>query len=194
MFTIDDPLLRDEEVAGSNPVTPMNNPVHQGRVVHWGETNAPASGLMTRSGTLTGFHEVQSSHPDCGFAAIEQWSIRTAEQLKEDAEPAPPRSPDHLADCSRWTIANCPGVLVTITGRPLSPAQATPGWGTHAVCNPMGLKVQCLKAGDGRRPAGMIGTSFAFSIERGDIPAMQNSAEHGPRPMHNGIPFNQLLA
>ncbi len=30
----------------------MNNPVHQGRVVHWGETDAPASGLVTRSGTL----------------------------------------------------------------------------------------------------------------------------------------------
>ncbi len=57
-------LLWEQEAAGSNPVTPMNNPVHQGRVVHWGETDAPASGSVTRSGTLTGFHEVQSSHPD----------------------------------------------------------------------------------------------------------------------------------
>ena len=32
-----------------------------------------------------------------------------------------------------------------------------------------------------------------FSIERGDIPAMQNFAEYGPRPMLNGILFNQLL-
>jgi hypothetical protein len=39
----------------------------------------------------------------------------------------------------------------------------------------------------------MIGTSCAFSIERGDIPAMQDSAEHGPRPTLNGILFNQLL-
>ena len=34
VFAIDGPLLRDEEAAGSNPVTPMNSPVHQGRVVH----------------------------------------------------------------------------------------------------------------------------------------------------------------
>ena len=32
-----------------------------------------------------------------------------------------------------------------------------------------------------------------FSIERGDIPAMQNSAEHGPPLMLNGILFNQRL-
>lgn len=34
----------------------------------------------------------------------------------------------------------------------------------------------------------MIGMSFAFSIERGDIPA-----KHGPRPMIDGSLFNQLL-
>ena len=44
------------------------------------------------------------------------------------------------------------------------------------------------------QPAGMIGSSFAFPIGRGDIPAKQNSAEHGPRPMLNGILFSQLLA
>ncbi len=55
VFGIDDHLLRDEEVAGSNPVTPMNNPVHQGRVVHWGETDALASGSVRRSVALTVF-------------------------------------------------------------------------------------------------------------------------------------------
>ena len=40
----------------------------------------------------------------------------------------------------------------------------------------------------------MIGTSFAFSSERGDIPAMQNSTEHGPSSMLNGILFNELLS
>ena len=44
----------------------------------------------------------------------------------------------------------------------------------------------------GPRLAGMIGTSIAFSIERGDIPAMQNSADLGPQPMLNGILVNQL--
>lgn len=39
----------------------------------------------------------------------------------------------------------------------------------------------------------MIATSSAFSIERGDIPGMQNSAEHAPRPMLNGILSNQLF-
>ena len=40
------------------------------------------------------------------------------------------------------------------------------------------------------RPAGMIGTLFAFPIERGYITAMQNSAEHGPQPMLCGILLN----
>ncbi len=39
----------------------------------------------------------------------------------------------------------------------------------------------------------MIGTSFAVSIERGDIHAMQDSAEHGRRSMLHEILFNQLL-
>ncbi len=45
----------------------------------------------------------------------------------------------------------------------------------------------------GPRPAAITATAFVFSIERGDMPALQNSAEHGPRPMLNGILFNQLL-
>lgn len=71
-----------------------------------------------------------------------------------------------------------------------------------------GIRMSCLTCGPlrttiaaswgrspapGPRPAGMIGTSFAFSIERGDIPALQNSAELGPQPMLNGILFNQQL-
>ena len=43
------------------------------------------------------------------------------------------------------------------------------------------------------RPAGMIGASFAFSIERGDIAARQNSAYNCPRSILNRILFNQLL-
>lgn len=41
-------------------------------------------------------------------------------------------------------------------------------------------------------PEGLIGTAFVFSIERGDIHAMRNSAEHGPRSLLNRILFNPL--
>jgi len=48
--------------------------------------------------------------------------------------------------------------------------------------------------GGGPRSVGMLGTSVVFSIGHGDIPAVPTSAWHGPRPVLNGSPFNQVLA